>query len=785
MNIIEKLNGKRVLLWGYGREGKSSERFINEHCSVKELKIFEGKQEELDDEKWDIVIKSPGVPAEGLSSKYTSQTELFLEEFRDRTIGITGTKGKSTTSSLLYHVLHDCLSVPVFLVGNIGKPCLDIYDEITSDSVVVFELSCHQLRSSSISPHIGVFLNLYEEHLDYYKTIDKYFEAKSHIALFQDVGDFLYVGSDVPPLPGNGKKILIEAPGETEFELKLRGEHNQFNAKVVYEIARERFSCDDNDIRESMKTFNGLPHRLEYVGKVNGVDYFNDSISTIPEATIQAIRSIKNTKTVLIGGMDRHIDYDILVDFIKNEQSLNYIFSYESGKRIYDEVSGLSCCYYEEDLKCAFRLAKEITPDGAAVVLSPAAASYGYFKNFEERGDYFRSLVKNEIGGKERVSFAFTGDIGFDKYMDKKWEDNDLISPEILSFLHDSDHVVINVEGPLSDASKQSVEGSVQSLLHTMNPAAAEVFKNMHADIWNLNNNHMMDAGEVGVSDTLAEAKKAGALTVGAGMNIDEAARPLFFDEAGGIGIFSVGYRRGCKSAGEDHAGCLLWNEMEIIKKNIEEIKKTCRWCIIIAHGGEEFTSLPSPYVRDRYLEYLKMGADIIVCHHPHVPMNFELFENKAIFYSLGNFIFDTDYQRAQFNTEKGVVLRLSFSPNDFEFEALGILIDRNTEHIVKADLPKIFENVPGDEYEKLIPLSEKAFVKAHKKRQIFLESEKYSSYSESEWEDHFMDEKRPGRVPGECLDFTIAYPLSKKADESDFMSSKLPGVLKYIQDQL
>ena len=92
---------------------------------------------------------------------------------------------------------------------------------------------------------------------------------------------------------------------------------------------------------------------------------------------------------------------------------------------------------------------------------------------------------------------------------------------------------------------------------------------------------------------------------------------------------------------------------------------------------------------------------------------------------------------------------------------------------------------MPGDEYEKLIPLSEKAFVKAHKKRQIFLESEKYSSYSESEWEDHFMDEKRPGRVPGECLDFTIAYPLSKKADESDFMSSKLPGVLKYIQDQL
>ena len=109
MKITEKLNDKRVLIWGYGREGKSSERFIKEHCHVRELQIFEGKQSELSDDGWDIILKSPGIPAEGLSEKYTSQTQLFLEEFSDRTVGVTGTKGKSTTSSLLYHVLSECL----------------------------------------------------------------------------------------------------------------------------------------------------------------------------------------------------------------------------------------------------------------------------------------------------------------------------------------------------------------------------------------------------------------------------------------------------------------------------------------------------------------------------------------------------------------------------------------------------------------------------------------------------------------------------------------------------
>jgi len=162
-----------------------------------------------------------------------------------------------------------------------------------------------------------------------------------------------------------------------------------------------------------MKEFHGLRHRLELVGEVDGVFYYDDSISTIPEATISATMSIPNTKTVLVGGMDRHINYDILVDFIKGHSEYQFILAYESGKRIFDAVcvgasetygnladaerADLAHIHYVEDLKAQVKLAKEITPKAGAVVLSPAAASYGYFKNFEERGDVFCQYVKGEI----------------------------------------------------------------------------------------------------------------------------------------------------------------------------------------------------------------------------------------------------------------------------------------------------------------------------------------------------------------------------------------------------
>lgn len=387
---------------------------------------------------------------------------------------------------------------------------------------------------------------------------------------------------------------------------------------------------------------------------------------------------------------------------------------------------------------------------------------------------------------KNKTTLTFTGDIGFDKYMDKRWEDKEFLDSSVLRFIKNSKHVIANVEGALSKGSKQPAANSVTALMHSMDPAVVDFLKLIKADIWNLANNHIMDAGAEGMEDTLEEAAGAGASTIGAGMNIFQASIPVILNEAGGIGMFGVGYQRGCKKATEDTPGSLSWSDMDRIREVIVQIKKTCRWCIVVAHGGEEFTSLPSPYTRQRYMDYLNMGADIVVSHHPHVPMNYEILDNKAIFYSLGNFVFDTDYQRAQYNTEKGVLLKLTLDEEKFDFDALGIRIDRNSERIVKDELPDIFVDVPEVEYEKLEPLSAKAFLEATKRQQIYLKPDKYSeNTSEDEWLENFMEPLRSGRVPGEALDLQIIYPIACQAKDEKWKTSRLDKVKKYILEQL
>ena len=386
---------------------------------------------------------------------------------------------------------------------------------------------------------------------------------------------------------------------------------------------------------------------------------------------------------------------------------------------------------------------------------------------------------------KKSTELVFTGDIGFDRYMDGKWNDEGLLSQEICDFLRSADHVIANVEGPLVRNQKNTANEGVAQLLHTMDPDVTKVLDKMNADIWNLCNNHIMDAGADGLAATLQEAGRAGVKTLGVGMNIEEASKPLYLDEAGGIGMFSVGYQRGCKPAGEDKAGCLSWSEMDIIRDVIHKIKAKCRWCIVVAHGGEEFTALPSPYTRDRYLAYLDMGADIVVCHHPHVPMNYEILGEKAIFYSLGNFIFDTDYQRAQFCTDIGVLLKLCLSENEFTFEPMGIQIERGTEHIVKGEVPAIFQDVPKEEYELLEPLAAKMFIAATKRQQIYLNPAEYKDATEEKWKENFSNPKRSGRVPGEALDFAIICPLAEKEKEKAWERSRLTEVKDYIMKQM
>ncbi|MBO4882639.1 MAG: UDP-N-acetylmuramoyl-L-alanine--D-glutamate ligase [Lachnospiraceae bacterium] len=410
MAVPELFEGKRILIWGYGREGKSTEKWLSEHTSPRSVTIFEGKPEEMlagAGEDADIIIKSPGIvwPPKGadetacdkISSKITSQTEIFLREYRMKTVGVTGTKGKSTTVSMLAHVLGELSGKKVILAGNIGLPCLDYYDDAAGDSIVVLELSCHQLKDARTAPHISVFLDLYEEHLDYYGTMDAYFEAKSHIVTRQAEGDRAYIGENVPELVSASEQIrVIPDAGDIDgIELSLFGDHNKINAYFVKKICCDEFGLSDSDVLESLKNFEALPHRMKKIGSFGGRNWYDDSISTIPEAAISAAESIPDAQVILVGGMDRGISYSVLENYMKEHSEYRFICMYATGERIVKELGeSLPNVCYAADLEAAVNKAYEITDPGRGCVLSPAAASYGYFKNFEERGQVFEELVR-------------------------------------------------------------------------------------------------------------------------------------------------------------------------------------------------------------------------------------------------------------------------------------------------------------------------------------------------------------------------------------------------------
>lgn len=380
---------------------------------------------------------------------------------------------------------------------------------------------------------------------------------------------------------------------------------------------------------------------------------------------------------------------------------------------------------------------------------------------------------------------TFTGDIGFDKYMKGRENDEHLLSEEVTSFLKDSDHLIVNVEGPLFGG-VSSGEGSAGSALsHSMDPGVRHFLKRIKADVWNICNNHIMDAGYDGIKSTLDYAKQCNATTLGAGMNISEASKPVILDGAGGIGLIGVGYQRACRRADADTPGCFSWSDLDLIRKMIQSVKRSNRWCIIVAHAGEEFTALPSPYTRDRYMLYLDMGADIVIAHHPHVVNNYETVGDKAIFYSLGNFIFDTDYQRSQFGTQYGIVLKLLLNDESFTFEPLPIMVDRTNETVIRSDLPKIFADVNASEYEKLKGLAAAVLIENTKRQLRYMRPDDFKNATEDDFIRDFYEDLRSGRVPGETLDMQIIYPLSLTAKKELYKDSSLSGVVEYMLAQL
>lgn len=386
---------------------------------------------------------------------------------------------------------------------------------------------------------------------------------------------------------------------------------------------------------------------------------------------------------------------------------------------------------------------------------------------------------------KKTATLTFTGDIGFDKYMKDRWRDDDLLSQEVASFLRGGDHLIVNVEGPLYAMGHKKGEGAAATLLHSMDPGVASFLEKTGADIWNICNNHIMDAGPEGMESTLGYAGRHGAKTLGAGMNLSEASAPLILDEAGGIGMIGVGYQRACRKASDDTPGCFSWSDLDLIKERIEQIKSSCRWCIVIAHAGEEFTALPSPYTRQRYLAYLDMGADIVIAHHPHVVNNYEIVGDKAIFYSLGNFVFDTDYQRSQMYTEYGILLKLTLSETYFSFEPMGIMTDRATERIEPCKIPPVFCDVPEYVYEQLKGLAAKVLIENTKRQLRYMKPGDFENATEDDFVRNFYEPLRSGRVPGETLDMQIIYPLSQTFDEKTPISCGMTELVDYMMSQL
>lgn len=411
----------KIAIWGFGKEGQSTYALLRDCFKDKLLYVCDDNPVELENvinipvlelNNCDLVFKSPGIPVLDDSinvDHLTSQTDLFFQFYGHQTLAITGTKGKSTTSSLLAHILKEN-DYDVQLVGNIGIPCFNVLDRIKPNTLIVFEVSAHQLQFIHASTRVGVLLNLYEEHLDHYKDYDQYCQSKANLINYQKGDDLSIVNIDCIDYINKenvitssndeygmiyAKDNLLVTPFGKTYVLhsQLVGKHNFYNCAIVYAICKKAFNMCDANFLYGLKTFQPLAHRLQLVGTFNGVTYYDDSISTVGQTTIAALQAIDNANTIIIGGMDRGIDYTCLIDYL-NSHPLKAIYCmYATGKRIAKELNESSNVYVLDTLYDVVAHIKRYATVGDVVILSPAASSYDAFTNFEQRGNIFKKLV--------------------------------------------------------------------------------------------------------------------------------------------------------------------------------------------------------------------------------------------------------------------------------------------------------------------------------------------------------------------------------------------------------
>ena len=449
----------KIAVLGLGVEGKDTINYLQKK-GINDITVFDKKtKSDLDlsgintsDLKfitgadylktgltvYKTIFRSPGVyrflpeiiTAEKSGSVITSNIKLFFEKFNGVSIGVTGTKGKGTTCTLIYEMLKKS-GKNVYLTGNIGSPPLSVLDEVGESSVVVLELSSFQLIDLQKSPDIAVVLNVTSDHMDWHKNQKEYVDAKKNIVKQQDEDDFKVINfdyktskdfADLSPSKNyffsknekvvggyveNGVIYLkiegkLSKIGNTK-DLLLRGKHNWENVCAAA-CTSYLAGADLKSIEKTVFSFKGLEHRLELVGEVDGVKYYNDSFSTNPQTTIAAVDSFFEPTTLIIGGYDKGLDFNQMAKHLSKTKNLkNILLIGDLEDKLYEllkkyKSENLIIRMGKPGMSQILEKCKEVTKKGGVVLLSPACASFGMFENYKERGNQFKKCVMNLIG---------------------------------------------------------------------------------------------------------------------------------------------------------------------------------------------------------------------------------------------------------------------------------------------------------------------------------------------------------------------------------------------------
>ncbi len=413
---MNKYQNKKVAILGYGLEGQDTERYLKNQSA--KIKIFDQKfdQKYLGNlNEFEYVVRSPGVyrylpeivAAEKSGIKITSAVKIFFEECPGKIIAVTGTKGKGTTSTLIYEILK-ADGRDVYLSGNIGKPYLELLPKLTKDSFVIMEMSSFQLIDLDRSPNIAVVLNITSDHMDWHKNQEEYIDAKKNIVRYQLASDFAVINEnyDLPKSFAKETKAKVvwfskkTLDPKYKEKLLLRGEHNLENISAAVSVAKV-LGINEDFILQTVRNFKGLEHRLELVTEVEGRTFYNDSFATGPQPTIAAINSFTEPETLILGGSDKGLDFSELGSVVSNKQNVKNIILIGQireviaktfkGSPFKGKIYDLGFSSMKEIVDKAF----EITEKGGVVILSPAAASFDMFKNYKDRGNQFKKAVQS------------------------------------------------------------------------------------------------------------------------------------------------------------------------------------------------------------------------------------------------------------------------------------------------------------------------------------------------------------------------------------------------------